>query len=348
MSDSHRTLPGPGGIRFIELLSSMHTGLFLLALLAAASAAGSLVPQGEAESFYKLHYGKMLGGFIVFLSLDRLYGAWWFIALGSVFSASILACSLRRIKKLSGMRGLGSLFIHLGILVVFAGSVISGVSGQSRYAEIGVGDTADLSLYGFPGAELTIRDFRVEYHQNLDPSQYVSAVTLRTGGGEMRQEISVNRPLKYDGLKIFQKSYGWMAGGKVTAGGEEIPFSLPGGGEIVVEGGKPQRMKFIFIPDFDGASGTLQSKSPLPNNPRLACALIQGNEPLDIQVIPRGETKDVGGYRVEFSDYRYYSGLEIKRDPALPVVFTGFSLVVAGFLFRYLKGVGSSRPEGVK
>lgn len=68
---------------------------------------------------------------------------------------------------------------------------------------------------------------------------------------------------------------------------------------------------------------------------------------LDLQVIRVGETKKVGEYPVKFSGYRYYTGLQIKKDSGLPVVYSGFLVMLAGFLLRYVKNGGASRPEEV-
>lgn len=190
---------------------------------------------------------------------------------------------------------------------------------------------------GLPKLVLSVRDFTIEYYDTQEPKQYVSKLTLRMNGGkEIQQEISVNHPLKAEGLKIYQKSYGWMTQGQVSLGSKSIPFNLANGGELLVDSTHNLKLKPLFIPDFDERIGTLQSKTPFPNNPVLACALLQGNNLLDVQILREGETRHINGYPVTFSGYRYYTGLELKKDPGVVYVYIGFALMLLGFAIRYL------------
>lgn len=327
---------GPGRKGTLQSLSSMKTGLVLLLLLGAVSALGSLVPQGEQAGFYQAHYGELLGNFLLLLSLDRLYSSWWFILLGLIFAANILLCSLQRVKGVRDLRGAGSVLLHFSILVIFVGSLLSGMVGRSEYIEIGAADTADLSRIGFSGYQLTVKDFKIDYYETLEPKQYTSSLVLSNAeGSTLVEDISVNHPMKTEGLTIYQKSYGWLAKGRIAPGEEkDKPFELINGGEMKLDNGLT--LKTIFIPDFDPASGNLQSRTPLPNNPHLACALISGEKLLDVQVIPKGENRMVENVSIAFEDYRYYTGLEVKKDPGVKVVYGGFLLMVLGIVCRYM------------
>ncbi|AQS58949.1 cytochrome c biogenesis protein ResB [Desulforamulus ferrireducens] len=319
----------------LQSLSSMKTGLVLLLLLGAVAALGSLVPQGEQAEFYQIHYGELLGNFLLLLSFDRLYSSWWFILLGVIFAANILICSLQRMKGIQDIKSAGSVLLHVSILVIFIGSLLSGLVGKSEYIEIGTADTADLSSIGFPGYQLTVTDFKIDYYETLEPKQYISSLVLTNAqGNRVVEEISVNHPMKAEGLTIYQNSYGWLAKGRVAGGEGDKSFELINGDELELDHGIT--LKTIFIPDFDPISGTLHSRTPLPNNPHLACALLRGEQLLDVQVIPEGETSQVGSVAVTFEDYRYYTGLEIKRDPGVKVVYGGFVLMLLGLACRYL------------
>lgn len=201
-----------------------------------------------------------------------------------------------------------------------------------------------------PGTVLAVKDFKIAYYPNLQPRQYYSQVALKTNKGpEIKREISVNHPLKFEGLKIYQTSYGWMTRGQVVAGERVIPFDLANGRELVIDGEKNLRLKLIFVPDFDEQSGTLRPKSPLPNNPKLACVLMQGHNLVEGRVLGKGETGEIEGYRVTFSGYRYYTGLEVKKDPGVTVIYLGFSLMLLGLAIRYLvpiKNAGRKRVNG--
>lgn len=313
----------------------MKLALFLLLLLGAIASLGTFLPQGQPAGFYKAYYGEGLGSLILILSLDHLYRSWWFLTLAAFLAVNLLACSLQRVKKSARWKEWGSIVLHLSLLVILTGAVISGSMGRSAYVEIGVGDSVDLALHGFPGQVLTVKDFRIEYYDNLEPKQYISDILLKANdGSKIHQEIKVNYPLKFKGLKIYQKSYGWLVKGEVTAGGKALPFELASGQKLLID--ENNSLMFFFIPDYDAQSSKLRSLSPFPRNPKLACALVQDHNIVDMQIIGEKDTEIIKNYPVTFSGYRYYTGLEIKKDPGISIVYFGFGLLLLGFVLRYL------------
>jgi cytochrome c biogenesis protein len=324
----------------------MKMGLFLLLLLGAASCIGSLIPQGEVDVFYKAHYGELMGSFIILLSLNKLFSCWWFIGLGAVFAINILLCSYKRVKNLTSTRGIGSVLLHFSMVIIFAGSLVSGLVGQSAYIELGTGESINLATKGFPGYTLNIKDFKIEYYDTFEPKQYISTLSLSSTESTVNSNISVNHPLKAEGFTIYQKSYGWKVTGSINNAGVEKQFDLVNGDEIPVN--ERIKLKVVYVPDFDPASGSLQSKTPFPNNPHLACALVQNEQLIDVEVIAAGETTEIAGYPVTFTDYRYYTGLEVKQDPGVKIVYVGFALITIGFLIRYFAPIKDSNKDSNK
>lgn len=322
--------------RWWKLLTSMGMAIGLLIILGIAASLGTLVPQGVSSAFYTQHYGAFLGKILLVLGFDHLYSSWWFLGLGGLLGLNILFCSLQRLKKIGNPRETGSILVHLSILVIYLGAIISGFLGTSADINIAVGETKDLSEIGFPDYVLKVEDFRIEYYESMEPSQYLSALSLEESGGEkLSREIKVNYPLKYKGLKIYQQSYGWQLSGELQHENQSQPFRINEGEEFILNPQENLIMKTIFIPDYDEHTGSLYSRSPFPKNPRLACALIQDSKLLDVQSVAPGEKVLLGDYQVQFDDFRYYSGLNVKRDPGIPWIYSGFGLMFLGFLLRY-------------
>lgn len=320
----------------MRFLSSMKSALSLLLFLGAAASLGTLIPQGQPPLFYRAHYGEAGGSFILLLSLDHVYRSWWFLTLVSLLGLSLLLCSLRRWKKLTGWKGRGSVLLHLSLLLILAGAVLSAYLGRTAYVELGVGDKVDLAPYGFPGFTLFVRDFRIEYYPTLEPRQYISLLRLETGWGSTKEEeVKVNHPLKFEGLKIYQKSYGWLVKGQVSADTGVSPFELAHGEELLLDEAQKLRLRFFFLPDRGGAPA-MPPSSPLPPNPRLACLLLRDTAILAAENIGQGESRALGDYTVTFAGYRHYTGLEIKKDPGVGVTYGGFALLLLGLVMRYL------------
>lgn len=136
-----------------------------------------------------------------------------------------------------------------------------------------------------------------------------------------------------------------MIKGEISLENKLIPFDLVSGGEFIIDPSTNTRLKILFVPDFDAHEG-LRSKTPLPRNPKAVFALLRNNLVLDVQALAEGETKEVGGYPVTFSDYRYYTGLQVKTDKGLPVIFVGFVLLTLGIAIRYMSPkTGHERGE---
>ncbi|MCG0278262.1 MAG: cytochrome c biogenesis protein ResB [Thermanaeromonas sp.] len=315
----------------------MRLAIYLLLVLAALAAIGSLIPQGQPHEFYRAYYGRPVGELIIFFSLHNIYRSWWFISLEGLLAVNLLLCTVRRLRQPKTLKEWGSLLLHLSLLVILVGATLSGALKRSIYVEMGTGDSLDLASYGFPGTTLTVEDFKIEYYPTLEPKQYISYVTLKTAQGkQIKKEIKVNYPLEFAGFKIYQVSYGWLLKGQVVSNDKTIPFELPDKKSLPLDEGKGVRLFFMFLPDYDEESKNLKSRSPLPRNPRLVSLLMQGHEILDVGVVHPGETAHLKEYSITFSSFRYYTGLEIKKDPAMPVVYAGFILLLGGLAMRYI------------
>jgi cytochrome c biogenesis protein len=322
-----------------KVFTSMNTAIFLLFVLGAAASLGTLIPQGEAEVFYVKVYGDFLGKGLVLCGMDNIYSAWWFLALGALLCLNLLLCSVKRICKVTDWRSgsfVGSILIHLSMLVVVAGAIISALTAVNSYLDVAVGESKDLSAYGFNGYTLSVSDFVVEYYADGTPSQYICSLLITGPGGKNQAErIMVNHPLRFEGIKIYQQSYGWQISGNAGKPGTAAAFQLKEGEAFALDLEKGTSLQTIFVPDFDEQTQSLKSKSPKANNPVLAAAVLQGNQLLDAGFLAPGESALIGGYSLEFTDYRYFSGLRIKKDPGTKVVFAGFFLMTFGFISRY-------------
>ena len=101
----------PGGWRWLDDLwdffASVKVAISLVALLAIASAAGSLVEQENLyqdwrppELYYPFRYGPTLGPLLQTLGLTHAYTSAWFLALIFLTSTSLIVCSLQRVIPL--------------------------------------------------------------------------------------------------------------------------------------------------------------------------------------------------------------------------------------------------------
>ncbi len=83
-----------------RLLASMHFAIFLLILLAAACAAGSLVTQGQTYMWYAQRYSERTAALIIALHLDDAFHSWWFILITAFLCLNLLLCNVLRAPQL--------------------------------------------------------------------------------------------------------------------------------------------------------------------------------------------------------------------------------------------------------
>ncbi|MBQ6735251.1 MAG: cytochrome c biogenesis protein ResB [Lachnospiraceae bacterium] len=265
--------------------------------------------------------------------------------LGTVFALSLIVCTVSRVqwaaaksKKKFQLYAWGSPILHVGLIVVLLGGIISFLVGRQTYYEIPVGETAQVA--GRSGTlEMKIDDFRVEYYEDgVTPRQYYTDLTLTKRDGESASlNAFVNGPARYDGLTIIQQSYGWSFLVTLSTPYNSRSFDLKAEEWIPLEDGEdPVRLGVSFYPDYDEDAGVPDTTSDRADNPRLLWVLTKGEEALDMNVLKEGEEADLyNGIRLTFDGYRYYTGLQAKYDPGVKVIFAGFFLVFAGLVIRY-------------
>ena len=266
--------------------------------------------------------------------------------LGALFAVNLTLCTIGRIrwareagKKQFRLYAWGSPILHVGLIVVMLGAMISWLVGRQTYYEIPVGETAQVA--GRSGTlDMTIDAFRVEYYEdNVTPRQYVTDLTLTKRNGESAQLTAyVNGPARFDGVTVIQQSYGFTFYVTLSTVAASRTFELKTEEWIPItedESGSLM-LGLTFFPDYDEEQGVGVQQSMRDDNPRLLWVLTENDTPVAMQVLQEGEENEIAnGIRIRFDGYDYYTGLQAKYDPGVKVIFTGFFLVLAGLVIRY-------------
>jgi|GEM_PF-5289908 len=180
----------------------------------------------------------------------------------------------------------------------------------------------------------------------------VSVLGFDSGETILRYAISVNNPLAYNGVTIYQTSY-YKSYDKIKS--LELDVSYNGENsrilfsdetrEAEISGGKVKFRLAGFLPDFrlDAKTREIYSASGNPNNPAakfLICVngvectrpvwLFKNMPELGEKMMPA----TAAGIKAIFSklelDFRDYSELQINYDPGINLIWTGFILISAG------------------
>lgn len=325
-------------MRIIDYISSMTTGLILLALIGAASAVGSSI---LPDTFFQLLPFRFL---LLLLFINMAF------------------CTFGRLKNFTFRNRRGGVnwkvftrnsslvMLHVGIILILIGASFYSYLGQSAQLSILEGDTADLRkvINTDKPISLKLESFTIQYNDDGSPSQYYSVLqVIEAERPPFRKTISVNYPLKYEGIKAYQSSYGYLTQVQVDDGAAK-KSSLAKDGDSIQFAATSRIVKiFKYIPYFDESQG-LESSSDQPLNPRVIYSVYEGTELLGVGAAPFDEKIRIDENAfISFGGVKPFSVLLIKSDPGLPLAAAGGLLLMLGVCLSLLgpRRKGNKKPS---
>lgn len=249
----------------------------------------------------------------------------------------------------------GVYLTHLSVLLILVGGMVGSFFGFEGFVNIPEGSSVDSAFQrrsGHPiplGFSVRCEKFTVDFYPNGTPKEYRSEISFLDGGRVAQTgSLVVNHPITFRGITFYQASYGTLAGDRLTLlirgkGGEETlveaqrgrPFELPGKeGTAVVTEVRPDFMRL-------GPAAQVQI------NPASGAALafwvflhqeqIEKNVPGLFERSPRFDFRGFPPYSFSMRELesRPYTGLQVNRDPGVPLVWAGFLLMVIGFFMAF-------------
>ena len=299
--------------------------------------------------------------------------------------------------QLAAERGLwreaGSLVFHTAFYLLLLGAVIGqvfGFTGQIGLVEgSAFADTRIAYDYARPGRAFGVEDHRgfvaalddfdVSYHPDFTPSDFASTITVSEGGRPVRTEtIRVNRPLRHDGMTVYQLAFGLaprltVRSGDVVLFDEAVRLEQGRGraarnvwtGTAKVKFDDPENqiaLDVVLVPDArrDADGQPVVGPNPAPENPVLVASLYFGDLGLE-RSVPASQFDRSGGrvdtvmlrpgatgrlargsLTVEFSDLPYWSGLQVSHQPGRRLLLASAVLLMVGLvpsLYAYRRRV---------
>lgn len=235
----------------------------------------------------------------------------------------------------------GVYVIHASLVFIMAGAVIGNLSGFEGRLDLGEGETgAEVrgAVQTRLAFEVRLDRFRVSYYPNGSPSEYRSDLAILESGREVDHgTVRVNHPLTHGGVTFYQQTFQTEIQGKVglrvlrRADGRTFdleaqphqPEPLPGeAGQFAVQ---------AFAHEVEGEGGPAA---------RILVRTSQGAEygTWAFENRPGGASQAGEPFTFELTRYRVesFSGLMVRRDPGVGVIYVGFGMLLAGFVLTYL------------
>ena len=228
-----------------------------------------------------------------------------------------------RIAARQGVIGrIGPILIHLGMILLMIGATYGSLNGQTTEKFLAPGRSIDL-LDKNKEKELTIelKNFQIERDPQGRAEQYRSKINvIEPNGNNQTKEISVNYPLRFKGITLYQADWSLAAITLQINNSPKLQIPI----KRIPELGE-QVWGTIIPTKKDGTDQIL-----LTVNSEIGPVIIydkDGNRMINLSTNTEAEVK---GTTIKIINIIPSSGLLLKRDPGVPIVYSSFAIILIG------------------
>ena len=228
-----------------------------------------------------------------------------------------------RIAARQGVIGrLGPILIHLGMILLMIGATYGSLNGKTIEKFLAPGRSIDLlNNNEEKGLTIELQKFQIERDPQGRAEQYKSLVNvIEPNGNNQSKEISVNYPLRYKGLTLYQADWSLSA---ITIEIDNSPkLQIPI--EPISELGE-QVWGTIIPTNKDGKNQIL-----LTVDSELGPVNIYDNDGTLLTKLSINKEEKVKGALIKIINIIPSSGLLLKHDPGVPLVYLSFAIILIG------------------
>ncbi|PIP37147.1 MAG: cytochrome C biogenesis protein ResB [Desulfobacterales bacterium CG23_combo_of_CG06-09_8_20_14_all_52_9] len=236
---------------------------------------------------------------------------------------------------------LGVYTVHFSVILLLIGALIGSFFGFEGFVTIPEGEaqsqihlrkTGDVLPLDFA---IRCDSFHVSFYESGTPKEFRSDLSILVGeNAVLKRSIRVNDPLHYKGISIFQSNYGKLPPNIITL-------------NLVSEETKMEYRKELSAGqkiDLPEGAGTFVFKDFRNRYPFRGQDL--GETVIGTLIAPNGNSEEIVlplkfpgfdrmrkralVFSVEEINPRYYTGLQVSKDPGVWVVYSGFMIMILG------------------
>ena len=229
----------------------------------------------------------------------------------------------------------GSLITHLSFVVLVIGALLGSILGFKGYFMEGAGTTLPIQSIqvskGTVSEAFSVRINSAEdrFLPNGERDNWYTDMSIIENGQEVaRGTLSVNHPFVYQGITFYQASFAKGAQFTVDQNGQKTPVVLREQGQNYFQA--PGTDLYLIATTMIGSSSSQKAGS------FYQVYKGTGAQPIQSGQLTSGQTIDVQGtYQLTFDEPTGFTGLQVKKDPGVSVIWLGCALLMGGLLLAF-------------
>ncbi len=246
-----------------------------------------------------------------------------------------------RLYARKGLVGrVGPIVVHASMLLVLAGSIWGSLTGFVAQEMVPNGDTfqvKNITEAGIWSARQVPKDwsvrvnrFWIDYTAKGSIDQFYSDLSVLDKSGKEidRQTIHVNKPLKYKGVSFYQANWDIHAV-RFTLNNSPV-LQLPVSKLESQSGGR--QVWGTWIPTKPDLSAGITLITP----DLQGTFLIYDEKGSLLTTVRTNGSVEINGITFTLKEAIGSTGLQIKADPGIPIVYAGFGLLMLGVIMSYV------------
>ncbi len=234
---------------------------------------------------------------------------------------------------------LGAAITHVGIIILFLGGAIGGLSSTDEMVTLLPGNQHRFEQQGFT---LTLDDFSMTFEESGAVKQYISSLTVVDDDGRVTSDkLWVNKPFHYKGLGFYQANFGWTSNLRITESesGTRIVDGLMRSGSSYFY--QPEHLT-VYLYGYYPELGIGHEQQPVKLSdreidPYYAVVLYRFGEPVGSYIVAPGQHIHWENLEITFTHSIAYTGLLVRKDLSYPIVLLSFIIMIAGLLASFYR-----------
>jgi len=234
---------------------------------------------------------------------------------------------------------IGPIVVHVGIVIILAGSIwgaMTGFLGQEMVTSgesFKVQNIVEAGPWAAPQIpkdwSMRVNRFWIDYTPTGGIDQFYSDMSVLDNQEKevKRKTIFVNEPLRYRGVTFYQTDWGISA---IRVQINRSPVLQLPMAKLNTNG--QSRIWGTWIPTKPDLSAGV---SLLAKDLQGMLLLYDAKGQL-VDTLRPGMSKEINGVKLKIVEVVGSTGLQIKADPGIPIVYTGFALLMLGVMMSYV------------